>query len=53
MEGKLIETLYQGEANGKQEYQFNFEVGSLANGIYLYKLTTDNETVIDKLMISK
>jgi len=53
MDGKLIETLYRGNAAADHEYNFVFEGGDLANGIYLYKLTTEKSTYIERLMLSK
>jgi large repetitive protein len=53
MDGKLIQTLYQGEVMANQEYFYPFDAQSLSNGIYLYKLTTDKASYIDKLMIVK
>jgi hypothetical protein len=53
MDGKLVQALYEGEANAEQEYRFEFNGGNLASGIYLYKLTTEKGTHIDRLMITK
>jgi hypothetical protein len=53
MDGKLIQTLYQGEVMANQEYFFDLNAQSLSSGIYLYKLTTDSASYIDKLMIVK
>jgi large repetitive protein len=53
MDGKLIETLYRGEVMAGQDYYLPFNAESLSNGIYLYKLTTEKSTYIDKLMLAK
>jgi hypothetical protein len=53
MNGRLVETLFNQEAQGGMEYRFEFNGTSLPNGIYVTKLTTENETVIDKLMIAR
>jgi hypothetical protein len=53
MDGKLVQALYEGEANAEQEYMIEFNGASLESGIYLYKLTTGEGTFIDKLLIAR
>ncbi len=53
MNGRLVETLFNQEAQANEEYRFNFNASNLPNGVYIYRLTTQNETVIDKFMIAR
>jgi hypothetical protein len=40
-------------ANEGQEYRFDFDGTYLANGVYIYRLTTENDVVIEKFMIAR
>ncbi len=53
MNGRNVETLFDRVANGGMEYRVDFNGSSLPNGIYIYRLTTENETTIDKFMITR
>ncbi|TVR37960.1 MAG: T9SS C-terminal target domain-containing protein, partial [Cryomorphaceae bacterium] len=53
MTGKVVEVLYRGEAAAQQEYRFEFDGSGLHSGIYLYRLTTDNEAHVKRLVIAK
>jgi hypothetical protein len=53
MSGRSITTLFNQDAEAGQNYQFNFDGIYLPNGIYIYRLTTENEVVIQKMMIAK
>ncbi|NEN24036.1 T9SS type A sorting domain-containing protein [Cryomorpha ignava] len=53
MNGKNIATLFNTVADQGQEYRIYFNGSSLPNGIYVYKLTTQNEVVISKFMIAR
>jgi large repetitive protein len=53
MNGKLIETLYNGDVTANQEYFFKFDGTNHANGLYLYKLSCEKATFIEKLSIIK
>ena len=52
-QGKLIEVIFNQDANANQEYRVNFDGSSLPNGIYLYRMVTGNEIIIDKFMIAR
>ncbi len=52
-QGKVLQTLYRGNANPEQVYQFNFERGDLNSGLYTYRLTTDSDVYIEKLMLTR
>ncbi len=53
MNGRTVATLFNQEAQAGQEYRLNFDGAALSNGVYVYRLTTDNETIIEKFMIAK
>lgn len=53
MNGRLVESLFNGFATPENDYKFSFSGAHLPPGIYIYRLTTQTETVIEKFMISK
>ncbi len=53
MNGRKVATLFNQEAQVGIEYRIDFNGSNLPNGIYVYRLTTQNETVIEKFMIAK
>ncbi len=53
LSGRNIATLFNQEAQAGQEYRLNFDGTYLPNGIYIYRLTTGNEIIIEKMMIAK
>jgi YVTN family beta-propeller protein len=53
MNGRVVETLFNQVANEGQQYIIEFDGTKLPNGIYVYRLTTETETIIEKFMIAK
>jgi hypothetical protein len=53
MNGRNVATLFNQEAQAGQEYRIDFDGASLPNGIYIYRMTTTNEIVINKFMVAK
>ncbi len=53
MNGRNVATLFNQVANANQEYRLDFDGNRLPNGVYIYRMTTNNETIIDKFMIAK
>ncbi|MEM9051207.1 MAG: T9SS type A sorting domain-containing protein [Bacteroidota bacterium] len=53
MNGRMIESLFAGYTLADQEYRFEFDGSNLPNGIYIYRLTTDQEIENDKFIIAK
>ncbi len=53
MNGRSIEVLYNGMAGPSTEYSFQFNGSSLPTGVYIYRLTTESNVVIEKFMIAK
>lgn len=53
MNGKNIATLFEQIAQKGIPNTLTFDGSDLPNGVYIYRLTTNNETVIDKFMIAR
>ena len=53
MSGRSVTTLFNQDAEAGQNYRFNFDGTFLPNGVYIYRLTTENEVVIDKMLIAR
>ncbi|HKK37868.1 MAG TPA: T9SS type A sorting domain-containing protein [Cryomorphaceae bacterium] len=53
MNGRLIEEVYSGAAQASVPYRFDFDGSDLSQGVYIYRLTTANEVINEKFMISK
>jgi hypothetical protein len=53
MNGRNISTLFNQVANAGQEYRIDFDGTFLPNGVYIYRLTTENEVVVEKFMIAR
>ena len=53
MSGRLVDAIFTGVAQADNDYRFEFDGSSLPNGVYIYRLTTENEVVNEKFMIAK
>ena len=53
MNGRLVEGLFSGIAEEGIEYRVDFDGLALPNGVYVYRLTTDSEVVIDKFLLTR
>ncbi len=53
MSGRLVDAIFTGVAQPNNEYRFEFDGSSLPNGVYIYRLTTENEVVNNKFVIAK
>ena len=53
MNGRKITTLFNGVAQTNRSYTLDFDGASLPTGIYIYRMTTDTESIIEKFMIAK
>jgi hypothetical protein len=51
--GRNIAVLFNKEAQQSEEYCLQFDGSYLPNGIYVYRLTTGKEIIIDKFMIAR
>jgi flagellar hook assembly protein FlgD len=50
--GRLIQTLFNSEASSETAYTFEFDGSALPNGVYLYRLTTESDVIIEKFTIA-
>lgn len=53
MSGRSVKRIFSAMASPEQDYRLTFSGADLPNGVYIYRLTTETETVISKFMISK
>lgn len=53
MSGRNVETLFAGVPQAGQEYRMQFDASDLPNGVYIYRLTSNDESVIEKFMIAR
>jgi hypothetical protein len=53
MSGRSVGTLFNQEAQAGEEYRLDFDGTSLPNGIYIYRMTTGDEVIMDKFMIAR
>ena len=51
--GKEIATLFSGDAEAGELYEFTFDVPNLSNGLYFYKLQNGNNVEIKKMILIK
>jgi hypothetical protein len=51
--GREIATLFNQVAEKGMEYRLNFDGNGLPNGMYIYRLTTEDEVIVRKFMITK
>lgn len=53
MNGRLVEQVFSGMASASTPYRFQFDGSDLSQGIYIYRLTTQDEVINEKFMITK
>ncbi len=53
MSGRRVAELFNQVTEKDAEYRLEFDGSSLPNGVYVYRLTTANEVVIDKFIMAK
>ena len=53
MSGRMVERIFSQVTVPGQEYRLEFDGAGLPNGVYLYRLTTESETITDKFMIAR
>jgi hypothetical protein len=51
--GKRLATLFDNFAKGEMEYKLEFDAGMLPTGIYIYKLTRNEDVFTGKMILSK
>ncbi len=53
MNGRSIQTLFHATAQPDNDYRFEFNGANLPAGVYIYRLTTQTEVIIEKFMITR
>ncbi len=53
MSGRMVDAIFTGNAQANNDYRFEFDGSSLPNGVYIYRLTTENEVVNEKFIIAR
>ncbi|MCZ4410638.1 alpha-amylase family glycosyl hydrolase [Cryomorphaceae bacterium 1068] len=53
LNGRVVETLFNQEAQPDLSYRIHFDGSALPNGIYLYRLTTDVAVEMEKFVIGR
>jgi hypothetical protein len=53
LSGKMVRSVYNGDAVSGQEYVFEVDATELPTGIYIYKMTTSSNVVTGKMILSR
>jgi hypothetical protein len=53
MSGRLIRSIFNATAEEGIDYRFNFDGSHLPNGVYLYRLSTTHDVMVEKFMIAR
>jgi hypothetical protein len=53
MSGRSIAVIFSQTAEGGNQYRVDFNGANLPNGVYIYRMTTIDETIIEKFMIAR
>ena len=53
MSGRKVAQVFSGMAEPTAEYRFEFDGSSLPNGVYIYRLNTNEEVITEKFMIAR
>jgi len=53
LSGRLVEQIFNQVTVPGQPYRLQFDGSGLPNGVYLYRLTTESETITEKFMIAR
>jgi hypothetical protein len=53
MNGRMVKSLFNQVTNPGQDYRIEFNGSDLPNGVYIYRLTTGAEVLVDKFMIAR
>jgi predicted secreted protein len=51
--GRKVAEIFRQNAQAEVEYRVEFDGSNLPNGVYLYRLTTGSEVIVDKFMIAR
>ena len=53
LSGKKVDQLFTGHIEKDETYRFDFNGESLSQGIYIYRMTTHQKVITDKLILTK
>ncbi|MFT4779235.1 MAG: hypothetical protein ACI923_001775, partial [Flavobacteriales bacterium] len=53
LNGQKVADLFNADADAQQLYRIEFNAASLPVGVYLYRLTTENEVITNRIIINK
>jgi hypothetical protein len=53
MSGRKVAELFRADARANVEYRLEFNGNALPNGVYVYRLTTAGNTVVEKFIIAR
>ena len=53
MSGRKVAQVFNGMAEPATDYRFEFDGSSLPNGVYIYRLNTNEEVITEKFMIAR
>ncbi len=53
MNGRMVSQLFNGDVQAEADYRFQFDGSDLPAGVYIYRLTTTYETVIERFMLTR
>lgn len=53
MSGRKVAQVFNGMAEPTTDYRFEFDGSSLPNGVYIYRLNTNEEVITEKFMIAR
>ena len=52
-DGRLIEEMYRGSVKANETYRFEFNAVNLPTGVYIYKLITPNEILVERVVLTR
>ena len=52
-DGRLIEEMFRGSVQAHQTYKFEFNAVNLPTGVYIYKLITPNEILVERVVLTR
>ncbi len=53
MSGRKVAQIFNGNVDETADYRFEFDGSSLPNGVYIYRLNTNEEVITEKFMIAR
>lgn len=53
MNGRAVAALFNADVEAGVEYRSDFNGAGLPNGVYIYRITTEREVVMEKFIIAR